>query len=160
MIKRGRKKTKVKTKYLYLLVLAWIVFGILFIYVGYLSLDIALYTVSPSYPTSEEANWAKPMLFFGTCLATTTLLVFGCIFFIFSYETCKGKSWVWNAGVIISTIFLVIFGFMLASLMVTTLLFTSAFTVRTLIIITIIFLVDLGVIFLITRPQIKSYFEI
>ena len=151
---------RVKSKYLHLLILAWIIFGLMFICVGYKSLEIALYTVSSNYPTSEEVDWTKPMLFFGTCLATTTLFVFGCIFFIFSYETWKNKRWVWDAGVIISTIFLVIFGFMLASLMITTLVFINEFTVQILIIVIIIFLIDLSVIFLITRPQIKSYFGI
>jgi len=103
------------------------------------------------------------MLFFGTFFLTTTLIIFGCIFFIFGYETFKGKAWAWDAGIIISTIFIVIFGFMLASITITALLFlnefSNEFSIQALVAVMILFLSDLGVIFLITRPTVKLYMK-
>jgi len=100
------------------------------------------------------------MIFFMTFTETITLLVFGCIFTVFAYETYRCKSWVWNAGIIISTIFIVIFSFLLASLMLTALLFpNNEFSIPALITIMLTFLVDLGIIFLLTRPSVKLYFK-
>lgn len=141
-----------KPKILYLLVTLWILLGLVFIILGIYSLDLLIYLLSPKGPTGWEA-----MLFFGMVFLTTVLLIFGAIFVIFSYETYKGKTWVWNAGIIISTIFIVIFSFMLASIMLTALQFRDNFTIQTLEASVISFLIDLGIIFLITRPAIKEY---
>ena len=143
-----------KPKLLYLLITMWIMFGLIFIYLGYASLTVVLYILG----TSEQSGW-EPIVFFGTFMATITMMVFGSIFLIFSYGTYKGKSWIWNAGIIISTIFIVIFSFMLASLMITVLLFTTSDLVLILVVSMIAFLVDLGIIFLVTRPNIKAYFK-
>ena len=148
-----------KPRYIILLVILWAIFGVIFVTLGLLSLNttIAVFSEYESYKIQED--WAISMIFFMTFTETTTLLVFGSIFLIFSYETYKVKSWVWNAGLIISTIFLVIFSFLLASLMITTLIFLNEVTVSALINIMLTFLVDLGIIFLLTRPSIKMYFE-
>jgi hypothetical protein len=149
-----------KPKYLTALVLLWAILGIMFIILGLLSLNLTIWIFSAEYTDLGLPNWATSMIFFMTFTETTTLLVFGSIFLVFSYETYKVKSWAWNAGLIISTIFLVIFSFLLASLMITTLIFPyNEFTVPALIEIMVIFLVDLGIIFLLTRPAIKIYFE-
>jgi len=151
-----------KPKLLYLLILLWIIFGIIFIYLGTSSLSIALYIISPESINQlnlEDSEWIQSLMFFGTFFLTTTMLVFGSIFVIFSYETYQRKTWVWNAGVIISTIFIVVFSFMLGSLMITSLMFMNQTIIQALIIIMIAFLTDLGIIFLITRPNIKAYFE-
>ncbi len=148
-----------KPRYLFPLVLLWIVLGLIFIILGLFSLNLTIWIFSPEYTSYGIIDWATSMIFFMTFTETTTLLVFGSLFLIFSYETYKGKSWVWNAGVIISTIFLVIFSFLLASLMISTLLFPNDFTVPALIEGMITVLVDLGIIFLLTRPSIKIYFE-
>jgi len=141
-----------KPSLLYSLSTLWALLGLLFIYLGYYSLQLAIIVLS----SEAEFNGWSSMLFFGFFFLTTALLVFGAIFFIFTYETLKLKSWVWDAGIIISTIFLVIFSFMLSSSMITALLFPSAyFTVNVLIMIILVFLIDLGIIFLITRPNIK-----
>ena len=141
-----------KPKILYLLVTLWALLGLVFIILGIYSLDLLIYILSPKGPTNWEA-----MLFFGMVFLTTALLIFGSIFVIFSYETYKAKTWAWNAGVIISTIFIVIFSFMLASIMLTALQFRDNFTIQTLEASVISFLIDLGIIFLITRPAIKEY---
>jgi len=148
-----------KPKYLISLVLLWILFGAIFLGLGISSLTLTIWIFSSEYNALIMPNWVTPMIFFMTFTETTTLLVFGCIFAIFAYETYQCKSWVWNAGIIVSTIFIVIFSFLLASLMLTALLFTDEFSVQTLITIMLTFLVDLGIIFLLTRPHIKIYFE-
>jgi len=153
------EQTLKKPRYLIPLVILWAILGTIFILLGLLSLNLTIWIFSTEYSNYEILEWATSMIFFMTFTETTTLLVFGSIFIIFSYETYKIKSWVWNAGLIISTIFLVIFSFLLASLMLTTLIFPDEYTVTALIEVMLAFLVDLGIIFFLTRPNIKIYFE-
>jgi len=149
----GEIKLSKKPKILYLLVVLWITLAVILLILGYLSLELSIYIIQH---TSEILAWDS-MLFFGMVFLTTALLIFGAIFILFAYETFRGKAWVWNAGVIISTIFIVIFGFMLASIMFTALQFRDDFTITTLEAAVVSFLTDLGIIFLITRPNIKEY---
>jgi len=142
-----------KPKILYLLVTLWALLGLTFIILGAYSLELLIYMTSKEYVTT---SW-DAMLFFGMVFITIAFLIFGSIFEIFSVETFKGKAWAWNAGIIISTIFIVIFSFMLASIMLTALQFRDNFTIQTLEASIISFLIDLGIIFLITRPAIKEY---
>jgi hypothetical protein len=79
---------------------------------------------------------------------------------IFSYGTLKKESWVWTTGLIITTIFLAIFGFMLAAFMVNAVLYLSWFSVAGLITVVLSFIIDIGIVFFLTRPNTKLYFEI
>lgn len=143
-----------KPNTLYLLVTLWALLGTIFIILGFYSLQLSMLILSSDIiiPPKWEA-----MLFFQMFFITTSLLIFGGIFLIFSYETFKVKSWAWNAGIIISTIFIVIFSFMLASTTLTTLIYQNEFAILTLISVMISLFVDLGIVFLITRPSIKVY---
>lgn len=143
-----------KPKMLYLLIALWVIFSLIFISMGYYSLDLALDALTQSH---SDETFFLPMLFFATFFLTIVMFVFGSIFLIFAYETFKIKKWVWNAGIIISTIFIVIFSFMLAALMITALIFMDSFSILTLITVMIAFLVDLGIVFSITRPSVKEY---
>jgi hypothetical protein len=143
-----------RPKMLYLLIALWVIFSLIFISIGYASLDLASNIYKWFF---TEELYFGPMLFFVTFFLTIVMFVFGSIFLIFAYETFKRKRWVWNAGIIISTIFIVIFSFMLASLMITALIFMDNFSIPTLITVMIAFLVDLGIIFSITRPSVKEY---
>lgn len=145
-----------KPRGIYILVLLWLLLSLIFIMWGLYSLELALDVLS--WSPSTMARMLYPMLFFGTLISATTWFVFGCLFFIFAYGTFKGIGWVWTSGIIISTIFLVIFGFMLASFMVTASLFLDFFSVMGIVTVVISFLIDLGIIYFITRPHIKVYF--
>jgi hypothetical protein len=147
-----------KPKILYGLIGLWIVLAIIFYSIGYWSLQTLIYIWSPE---SGYTAW-YPLLFWGSLFVTTSMGVFGSIFLIFAYETYAGKSWAWAAGIIISTIFIVIFSFMMASLMITALIFSGVedqTLIPMLILVMIAFLVDLGIIFLTTRPNIKEYLK-
>ena len=150
---RGKIKVNDKPNLIYLGSLAWIIFGIEFLVIGFFSMDMVQFILSPE---SGYSDW-YPMIFFGYFLILTTLFVFGVIFVIFGVEFLRGKSWAWSAGVLISTIFLVIFGFMLGSLMITALLFMDPFSIPTLVLMMITLLIDLGVLFLTTRPKVKIF---
>jgi len=145
-----------RPKILYPLVILWSVLGVIFVTIGLYSLDLSLGIHGT--PNALPEYWTA-MLFFGTFFLTTALIIFGCIFLIFAYETFRARAWAWDAGIIISTIFIVIFGFMLASITTTALLFLNDFTIQTLVTVMVLFLSDLGVIFLITRPSIKLYMK-
>jgi len=145
-----------KPKIIYPLVLLWALLGIIFITIGSYSLDLSL---GISGTNNDLPLYWTSMLFFGTFFLTTALIIFGSIFLIFGYETFRGRAWAWDAGIIISTIFIVIFGFMLGSITATALLFLNNFSIQTLVTVMVLFLSDLGVIFLITRPSVKIYMK-
>ncbi len=140
---------------LYLLILLWLIFSSIFIVFGILSFDMVLNVLEWSV---TQPSFYDPIVFFSYLMFAISMLVFGVIFIIFSYETYKGRKWVWNAGIIFSTIFLVIFGFLMISLMVTAMIFMDTrFSLPTLIAVMIAFLTDLGIIFFITRPNVKTF---
>ena len=64
-----------------------------------------------------------------------------------------------NRILILSTIFLVIFALMLASFIINVLIFKDEFSIIGLVSVIITFLADLGVVFYLTRPGTKTYFE-
>lgn len=147
-----------RPKILYGLVGLWIAFSSIFYILGYWSLTLVIYIYSPD---SGYTSW-YPILFWGTSFLTITMFVFGSIFLIFAYETFAGKSWAWSAGIIISTIFIVIFSFMMGTLMFTAIIYRGVqdqVLVPMLVLVMVAFLVDLGIVFLITRPNIKEYLK-
>jgi len=140
---------------LYLLILLWLAFSTIFIMFGTYSIEMVFNVLNWSV---TNPSFYDPMVFFSYLMFAISMFVFGFIFIIFAYETYKGRSWVWNAGIIFSTIFLVIFGFLMVSLMVTAMIFMDTrFSIPTLIAVMIAFLTDLGIIFFITRPNVKTY---
>jgi len=110
-------------------------------------------------PNWENLGLLKPQLFFGFLIATIVWFVFSTLFIIFAYATFRGDLWAWTTGVIISTIFLVVFGIMLAAFMINAILFLDWFSVFGLITVSLSFLIDLGIVFHLTRPVVKLYFE-
>jgi len=145
-----------KPKYLYLLAMLWPLLSIIFFAWGAFSLFYVLEI--PDWKYTEAENILVQMMFFGTLLTTIVWFVFAFLFLSFSYGTLTVKKWVWTTGIIFSTIFLAIFGLMLASLMVTALMFLHYFSLLALITVIIAFLIDLGIIYCITRPSVKKYF--
>jgi len=85
--------------------------------------------------------------------------VFSGIFIIFAYGTLKKESWVWTTGIIITTIYLAIFALMIASFMVNALIYLNQFSVLGLVTVVLALLIDLGIIFYLTRPATKIYFD-
>ncbi|MEF8848074.1 MAG: hypothetical protein V5A68_02965 [Candidatus Thermoplasmatota archaeon] len=146
-----------KPKSLYFLGLLWITLCGIFVVWDFISLNLSLAVLS--WPPTEFSS-IYSLLFFGTTMSAITWPVFACVFIWIAYGTFKGKSWVWYPGVIISTTFLVIFGLMLPAFMVTAIFFMDLFSVAGLITTVISFLIDLALIFLLTRPQVKIYLDI
>ena len=99
-----------------ILVILWLLMSLMFVIWGMYSLDLVLKI--PSWPPTDLST-LYPLLFFGYLLSMIVWFVFACLFLVFSYGTLKGKSWVWTSGIIISTIFILVFGLMLASFMAT-----------------------------------------
>jgi uncharacterized protein YacL len=86
--------------------------------------------------------------------------VFSALFVIFAYATFREKIWAWTTGIIISTIFLAVFGLMLASFMVNAVTFFDWFSINGLVSVVLSFVADLGIIFFLTRPATKKYFNV
>ena len=142
------------------LALLWLVLaGIFLLWCGY-SLDIVLDIPSWFVDYGPEFRILTPILHFGYLLSTIIWLVFSVVFIIFSYGTLKKDQKIWTSGLIVSTIFLVIFGLMLASFMVNLILFKDVFSIWGITTSIIAFITDLGIIFFITRPMTKIYFEL
>lgn len=140
----------------YVLIVLWLLLSVIFIAWTSFSLNLVLNIPSwePDIPS------LSPMLYFGSLVSMITWFVFALLFFIFSYGTFKGKSWIWTAGIIVSTIFIVIFALMLGSFMITTILFPGFFTILGLETAILSFIIDLGIIYYLTRPAVKVHFKI
>jgi hypothetical protein len=131
----------------------------MFIIWGAYSLELVLRI--PGWQT-ELAHYENlvPMLHFGFLMATIVWFVFSSVFILISYATFRKDSWAWSTGIIISTIFLAVFFLMLASFMINAVLFLDWFSVLGLVAVVLTVLIDLGIVFFITRPATKLYFEI
>jgi len=143
-----------KPKLVYTLVLLWIALSAIFVIWGGYSLTIVI----------DLPNWSLneiliSILYFGYTLSTIIWFVFSSLFIIFAYGTFRGESWVWTTGVILTTIFLAVFGLMLASFMVTAVVCPNIFSLMGLETTILAFLIDLGIVFHLTRPVVKIYFE-
>lgn len=145
-----------RPKTVYMLILLWLILSVIFIAWGGISLGIVL-----QVPTWTELNeYFISQFHFGYLVSTIVWFVFSSLFIIFSYGTFRADSWVWTTGLIISTIFLVVFSFMLFAFVVNALRFYDQFSVLGLTTVLLGFVVDLGIIFYITRPKTKIYFNV
>jgi len=145
-----------RPRLLYLLVLLWFVLSGIFVNWGWFSLSY--FTVLPIW--LEPVKPLIPQLYFGYMISTIVWFVFSSLFIIIAYGTFKKHKWVWTTSIIISTIFLVVFGLMLAAFMVNAVMFQDWFSIYGLISVVLSILIDLGIIFLLTRPIIKKFFDI
>ena len=140
---------------IYILILLWLAICFIFFSWGTWSLQIYLYI-----PDWQAIQAVAPILNFGFLISTIVWFVFSFLFIVFAYATFRGDIWAWTSGIIISTIFLVIFGFMLAAFMINAILFLDPFSVLGLITVVISFMTDIGIVFLLTRPNTKLYFNV
>jgi hypothetical protein len=150
----GRKFMNERPKIVYILILLWIALSVIFVSWGVFSLAIVI-----QIPTWQEIRPVISQLHFGFLISTIVWFVFSSLFIIFSYATFRRDSWAWTTGIIISTIFLAIFGLMLAAFMINAIMFRDWFSIAGLITVVLSFIIDLGIIFYLTRAPIKLYFE-
>jgi hypothetical protein len=144
-----------RPRLVYALVLLWLLLSGIFIFWGVFSLIFV--SLVPGWPRSS-LFLIDPMFYFGAFLSTITWFFFSCLLFIFSYGTFRKKSWAWTSGIIISSIFIILLGLMLTAFIVTAIIFPNLFSVVGLTGVTLALLIDLGIIFCITRPAVKIYF--
>ena len=145
-----------RPRLVYILILLCISISIIFSLWGGYSLIILVGI--PGWPDAAT-NTLIPLLFFGFLTATIVWFSFSAVFVIFAYGSLRGDSWIWSTGLIISTIFLVVLGIMLASLMINSFLFLDLFSVSGLITTILAFIADLAFVYYLTRPAAKIYFE-
>lgn len=143
-----------RPKIVYILILLWIALSVIFVAWGIFSLIIVI-----QIPSWQEIRPVIPQLHFGYLISTIVWFVFSSLFVVFSYATFRRDSWAWTTGIIISTIFLAIFGLMLAAFMINAIMFLDWFSIAGLITVVLSFIIDLGIIFYLTRAPIKLYFE-
>jgi hypothetical protein len=147
-----------------ILIFLWVLLAFFFLFYGGTSLSILINSHSWVYeaPESFQPTYQKviPYVHLGFLISTIIFFVFSVVFFIFAYGTFRKNQWIWTASLIISSIFLVILSLMLASFMINVILFKDDFSIYGLVSSIIVFLTDLGVIFYLTRPSTKIYFEI
>jgi hypothetical protein len=145
-----------KSRNIYILMLLWLALSAIFVMWGGYSLIIVLLI-----PRWEQ--WLvelTPQVHFGFLISTIVWFVFSSLFLLFAYGTYKRDRWVWTSGVIISTIFLVVFGLMLGAFMVNAVMYLDWFSVTGLITVVLSFITDIGIVFYLTRPETKIFFEI
>lgn len=154
--KRGEGMNE-RPRTIYILILLWLALSTIFIFWGGFSLILVVQI--PGWYYFEDLIFWIPQLHFTYLISTIVWFVFSSLFLIFAYATFRGDSWAWSTGVIISTIFLVIFGLMLAAFMINALMFLDWFSVAGLATVSLSFLIDIGIVFHLTRPNTKLYFE-
>jgi len=145
-----------KPRLVYILILLCIGMSVIFSIWGGYSLILVLKI--PSWEGELGIVLTAP-LHFGYLTSTIVWFVFSAVFVIFAYGTLRGDSWVWSTGLIITTIFLVVLGLMLVSLMVNSILFLDFFSVSGLITSVLAFMADIAIVYYLTRPAAKIYFE-
>ena len=132
-----------KPRIIYILILLWLSLSVIFVNWGSYSLSVVI----------QIPNWEKwlgdltPQLNFGYLISSIVWFVFAAVFILFAYGTFKKETWVWTTGVIISTIFLAIFGLMLAAFMVNAIMFLDIFSVAGLVTVVLSFIIDIGIVF-------------
>jgi len=141
---------------IYMLILLCIAVSVIFCFWGGYSLLVLLQI--PRWESSVDLVLI-PLLFFGYLTATIVWFSFSAVFVIFAYGSLRGDSWIWSTGLIITTIFLVVLGIMMGSLMVNSILFLDLFSVSGLITTILAFIADLAIVYYLTRPAAKIYFE-
>ncbi len=143
-----------RPKIVYILILLWLALSTIFILWAVYSYNFVI-----KIPQWEELRSLIPPLHFGYLLATIVWFIFSSLFILFAYGTLRGDSWAWTTGVIISTVFIAIFAFMLAALMINAILFFDIFSVSGLVTVVLSFLTNLGIVYILTRPAVKVYFN-
>ena len=145
-----------KPRSIYILTLLWLALAALFtLWAGY---AVSIMIQIPGW----EDDLTRPIvsvLNFGYLMAAIAWFVFSAIFTIFAYGTLKKETWVWTTGIIISTIYLAIFALMIASFMVNSIIYRTVFSVLGLVTVVLALVIDLGIIFYLTRPKTKIYFD-
>lgn len=141
---------------IYILILLFIAISIIFSFWGVYSVIVLVQIPNWEIP---DYHYFVPLLFFGYLTSTIVWFSFSAIFVIFAYATLRRDSWVWSTGLIITSIFLVVLGIMMGSLMVNSILFLDVFSVVGLVTTILAFIADLGIVYYLTRPAAKIYFE-
>lgn len=145
-----------KPKAITALAILWILLSAIFLLWGGYSLSILIHIPGGGV----FSNFVNSILFFGYTMSSIVWLVFSSIFIIMAYGTLRVESWVWTTSMIISTIFLTIFSLMLLSFIINILYYLNDFSKLGLITTIITFIIDLGIIYFLTRPAVKLYFYI
>ena len=143
-----------KPRSIYILTFLWLSLAGIFTLWGAYSLSLVV-----QIPAWRELGNLLSVIHFGYLMSTISWFVFSSLFIIIAYGTFRKDGWVWTTGLIISTIFLAMFALMLASFMINALMFFDFFSVVGLVTVILTFIIDLGIIFYLTRPVTKLYFE-
>lgn len=143
-----------KPKEIIILILLWLGLSAIFAAWGGYSLSIVM-----NIPTWALEEMLLSVLHFGYIMSAIVWFVFSLLFIILANGIFNGKHWVWTTCLIISTIFLVVFGLMLISFMITAVVYPNIFSVLGLTTTILSFLIDLGIVFYLTRRATKIYFK-
>ncbi len=146
----------IKTRLIYLLSLLWLVVGALFLRLGIFSIMVLV-----DMPTwySKVPTSLIYILHFWYLVSTIANVVIAGTFFVLSYATIKRYPWARNTGIVISTLCLIILGVLIVALMANSVIFLDDFSVLGLVTIIITFFLDFGIVYLLTRPAIRLYFQ-
>ena len=156
-----------RPKVIYILIILWLVLSSVFIALGGYSLasviDVPNWSadVPDCDPDFKESfKTIIPIIHFGYLMSGIIWFVFSSVFLVIAYGTFRKDHWVWTTSLIFSTIFLAVFALMLTAFIINALRFFDQFSVLGLVTVFLLFITDLGVIFYLTRPVTKQYFEV
>jgi hypothetical protein len=141
-----------------ILIILWLLLASIYIILAQYSATLVLDI--PAWQFEGLHQDVVSMLFFGSLMSTITWFVFAGMFILFAYGTYKADNWIWTTGIIIITTFLAVFGLMITSFIITVWLLPTNFSTQGLSIIVILTFIDLGIIYQLTRPKIRLYFNV
>jgi len=147
-----------RPRVIYYLIILWLILSTIFILLGAYSLTYLLQVPEWGVENPELIDFV-PIIHFGYLMSTIIWFVFSSVFLFIAYGTFRKDRWVWTTGLILTTIFLAIFGLMLAAFIINALMFFDQFSVLGLIVVVLSLITDLGLVFFLTRPRTKEYFE-
>lgn len=141
-----------------ILIILWLLLASIFILLAQYSTTLVIDV--PAWKFEGLHQDVVSIVFFGSLMSTIVWFVFAGMFILFAYGTYKADNWVWTTGIIIITTFLAVFALMIASFIVTVWLIPTNFSTQGLSIIVILTFIDLGIIYQLTRPKIRLYFDV
>jgi hypothetical protein len=153
----GSQKLAKKPTNIYILVLLHLSLSVIFIAWGHYA-TIYLSQI-PSWQDElslEFIGFLYWVVFIGTLVWLGTSLLFMGL----SYGLYKQRHRAWTISMILTTLGLVVFSIMLLGFIVTSLMFKDTFSITGLITDILALLIDISIVYLLTRPSTKQYFNV
>ena len=112
----------------------------------------------PSWVATENINFVS-FSYWIYLIGTVVWFGFAVFFMVLLYGMFKKLGWAWTTSLILTTLKMVIYSIMVITFMIVLVKYQSIFSVVGVITSTFALLIDICIVFLLTRPITKQYFN-